>query len=74
VLPAAVLADGSYGIEGVYVGLPARLGRGGVLEIVELPLTPGELAELRRAADRISARLAALASPALASPALAGAV
>jgi malate dehydrogenase len=66
VLPAAVLADGSYGIEGVYVGLPARLGRGGVLEIVELPLTPGELAELRRAADRISERLA--------SPALVGAV
>jgi len=60
VLPAAVLADGSYGIEGVYVGLPARLGRGGVLEIVELPLTP---AELRQAADRISERLAALAAP-----------
>jgi malate dehydrogenase len=80
VLPAAVLADGSYGIEGVYVGLPARLGRGGVLEIVELPLTPGELAELRRAAGRISARLAALAAPAMGglasapSPALAGAV
>jgi malate dehydrogenase len=64
VLPAAVLADGSYGIEGVYVGLPVRLGRGGVLEIVELPLTPGELAELRRAADRIKGRLSALAGPA----------
>lgn len=61
VLPAAVLADGSYGIEGVYVGLPARLGRGGVAQIVELPLAPGELAELRQAADRIRERLAALA-------------
>jgi malate dehydrogenase len=60
-LPAAVLADGTYGIEGVYVGLPARLGRGGVLQIVELALTPGELAELRQAAERIRARLGALA-------------
>ena len=61
-LPAAVLADGSYGIEGVYVGLPARLGRGGVLQIVELALTPGELAELRQAADRIRERLGVLAA------------
>lgn len=60
-LPAAVLADGSYGIEGVYLGLPARLGRGGVREIVELPLTPGELADLRQAADRIRQRLGVLA-------------
>jgi malate dehydrogenase len=60
VLPAAVLADGSYGIEDVYIGLPARFGRGGVREIVELPLTPGELAELRQAADRIRQRLGML--------------
>jgi malate dehydrogenase len=64
ILPAAVLADGSYGIEGVYVGLPARLGRGGVREIVELALTPAELADLRQAADRIRQRLGALVGPA----------
>jgi len=63
-LPATVLADGSYGIEGVYLGLPARLGRGGVLQIVELALAPGELADLRRAADRIRERLGVLAGPA----------
>jgi len=60
-LAASVLADGSYGIEGVYLGLPVRLGPGGVREIVELPLTSGELAELRRAADRIRQRLGSLA-------------
>jgi malate dehydrogenase len=60
VLPAAVLADGQYGIRDVYVGLPARLGRDGVREIVELPLTPDELASLRTAADRIRERLADL--------------
>ncbi|WP_395727555.1 malate dehydrogenase [Nakamurella sp.] len=61
VLPAAVLADGSYGIRDVYVGLPARLGRRGVAGIVELPLRPDELTALREAADRIRERLAGLA-------------
>lgn len=60
VVPAAVLADGSYGIRDVYVGLPARLGRGGVREIVELPLEPDELTALRQAADRIRERLGQL--------------
>jgi malate dehydrogenase len=61
VLPAAVLADGSYGITGVYIGLPARLGPRGVREILELPLRPAELADLRRAASRIRERLGVLA-------------
>jgi malate dehydrogenase len=62
VMPAAVLADGSYGIRDVYVGLPARLGRGGVREIVELDLAPDELAALREAAERIRERVGQLAS------------
>lgn len=57
VLPAAVLADGTYGIRDVYVGLPVRLGRGGVREIVEVDLAPAELAALRAAADRIRERV-----------------
>jgi malate dehydrogenase len=61
VLPAAVLADGHYGIHDVYLGLPARLGRGGLAEIIELPLAPDELDALRAAADRIRERLGALA-------------
>lgn len=61
VLPAAVLADGSYGIRDVYLGLPVRLGRRGVVGIVELPLRPDELAALRAAAGRIRERLAGLA-------------
>lgn len=62
VMPAAVLADGSYGIRDVYVGLPARLGRGGVRGIVELDLLPDELAALREAAERIKERLGLLAT------------
>ncbi|SHL35988.1 malate dehydrogenase (NAD) [Pseudonocardia thermophila] len=60
VMPAAVLADGTYGIRDVYVGLPARLGRTGVREIVELDLSPAELAALREAAERIRIRVADL--------------
>jgi malate dehydrogenase len=60
VLPCCVLAEGAYGIGDVYLGLPARLGRGGVTGIVEVPLTPAELAELRTAADRIAERVGAL--------------
>jgi malate dehydrogenase len=60
VLPAAVYAKGEYGINGVYVGLPARLGPQGVETIVELPLTPAETAGLREAADRIRGRLESL--------------
>jgi malate dehydrogenase len=60
VLPCCVLAEGAYGIHDVYLGLPARLGPGGVTEVVEVPLTPAELAELRIAADHIAERVGAL--------------
>src|SRR6266540_840460 len=49
---------GQYGIDGVYLGVPARLGRGGVREVVELPLTEAELANLREAAEAVRAKQA----------------
>ena len=61
VLGACVQADGSYGISGTYVGLPVRLGTGGVAEVVHLDLTGPEIAELRVAAERIEERFSALA-------------
>lgn len=53
VLPACAWCTGEYGISDVYVGVPARLGRAGVREIVELDLNDDELAALREAADGI---------------------
>ena len=56
ILPVSALVNGTYGIRDVYLGLPARIGRAGVLEIVELPLTAAELEMLRAAAARIDER------------------
>jgi malate dehydrogenase len=50
VLPCSVYAQGQYGIEGYYIGLPAQLGANGVEEIVEIPLTDVELEELHQSA------------------------
>jgi malate dehydrogenase len=60
-MSAAVLARGEYGLHDVYVGLPVRLGPGGLREIVELELSHEELGALRVAADRIRDRVGALA-------------
>jgi malate dehydrogenase len=62
VLPACVWATGQYGISDVFVGLPARLGRGGVEEVVELDLDGSELTALLEAAQGIRDRCADLAS------------
>jgi len=56
VMPVCAWATGQYGISDVYVGVPARLGRAGVEEIVELELSDDELAKLRRAAEEIRAK------------------
>ena len=61
VLPVCAWCTGQYGIEGVYVGVPARLGSAGVEEIVELDLNQEELAALRAAAEGIRAKCADLA-------------
>lgn len=55
-LPVCAWCTGQYGIHDVYVGVPVRLSRSGVTEIVELELTPEELAALRAAAEGIRAK------------------
>jgi malate dehydrogenase len=61
VLPVCAWTAGAYGIQDTYVGVPARLGRGGVEEIVELDLNDDELGKLRAAADGIRTKCADLA-------------
>jgi len=61
-LPVCAWVTGQYGISDVYVGVPARLGRAGVEEIVELDLNDDELGKLRAAAEGIRAKCADLAA------------
>jgi malate dehydrogenase len=61
VMPVCAWVTGQYGIDGVYLGVPAKLGRGGVAEVVELPLTDGELADLREAAEAVRSKQADVA-------------
>jgi malate dehydrogenase len=60
VLPVCAWATGEYGISDVYVGVPAKLGRRGVEEIVELDLDENELGSLRAAAEGIRSKCADL--------------
>ncbi|MGZ8597153.1 MAG: malate dehydrogenase [Actinomycetota bacterium] len=60
-LPVCAWTAGQYGIEDTYVGVPAKLGRKGIEEIVELDLNDDELAALREAAEGIRAKCADLA-------------
>lgn len=62
VLPVCAWTNGQYGVDGVYLGVPARLGRGGVEEVVELDLNDDELAKLREAAEGIRAKCQDLAA------------
>ena len=59
--PTCAWTSGQYGVSDVYLGVPAKLGSGGVNEIVELDLTDDELAKLHEAAEAIRAKCAELA-------------
>ncbi len=52
-LPAAALMQGEYGLNDVFIGVPCRLGCGGIEKIVELNLTDAELDELRISAENV---------------------
>ena len=53
VLPCTALLEGEYGIDGLYMGVPVKLGAGGIEEIVELDLTEDEQAALKTSADAV---------------------
>jgi malate dehydrogenase len=53
VLPCTAYLEGEYGIDGLYMGVPVKLGAGGAEEIVELELTEPERAELEASAGAV---------------------
>ncbi|MDA0216830.1 MAG: malate dehydrogenase [Actinobacteria bacterium] len=58
VMPVCAWVDGQYSISGVYLGVEAAIGREGVKKVVETALEPGELAELKSAAEAVRAKQA----------------
>jgi malate dehydrogenase len=53
VLPCTAYLEGEFGIEGLYMGVPVKLGAGGIEEIVELDLSEEETTELGRSAGAV---------------------
>jgi malate dehydrogenase len=53
ILPCAAYLEGQYKTKGLYVGVPVKLGRGGVEEIIEITLTPDEQAAFDKSAAAV---------------------
>lgn len=62
VLPCAALCQGEFGIDGLFVGVPVRLGSEGIEEIVEIELADTERSELGKSADSVRELVEALAN------------
>jgi malate dehydrogenase len=53
ILPCAALLNGEYGVDGLFVGVPVRLGRQGIADIVEIELGEDERAAFDRSAGAV---------------------
>ena len=53
ILPCAAYLEGEYGIKGLYVGVPVKLGSKGIEQIIQIKLTPEEQAGLNKSADAV---------------------
>ncbi len=53
ILPCAAYLEGEYGINGLFVGVPVKLGARGIEEIVQIKLTPEEQAALEKSAAAV---------------------
>jgi malate dehydrogenase len=60
VVPCSVLLEGEYGISGLYVGVPIKLGAGGVKQIIEVELTSDERALLDKSAGAVRSLVEAM--------------
>jgi malate dehydrogenase len=53
ILPCAAYLNGQYGVKGLYVGVPVKLGRAGVEQVIEIRLTPEEQAAFQKSAAAV---------------------
>ena len=59
VLPCAAWVEGAYGQSGLYVGVPAVIGQGGIERVIEISLDRAEQAMLQKSIDAVNGLLAA---------------
>jgi malate dehydrogenase len=60
ILPCAAWLEGEYGMSGLYLGVPCKLGRAGLLEVIEVELTADEKAALAKSAEAVREPMSAI--------------
>jgi malate dehydrogenase len=60
ILPCAAWVQGEYGVSGVYLGVPCKLGRGGLEKILEVKLSADEQAALKKSAEAVQETMKAV--------------
>ena len=60
ILPCAAWLQGEYGMKDLFLGVPCKLGRGGLEKILEVELTDAERAELAKSADAVREPMASV--------------
>jgi malate dehydrogenase len=60
ILPCAAYLQGEFGLRDTFVGVPVKLGRRGIEQIVDIPLTPEEKAALTKSAEGVKTNIAKL--------------
>ena len=60
VLPCAALLSGEYGLDGLFMGVPCRLGAAGLEEVVQIDLSAEERAQLERSAAAVRELIAVM--------------
>jgi malate dehydrogenase len=63
VLPCAAWLEGEYGLSGMYVGVPCKLGRRGLERIIEVTLTDEERRDLHKSAEAVKQTMGAVKLP-----------
>ena len=62
ILPCTAYLQGQYGIDGLYVGVPVKVGAGGAEQIIELSLSKEELSELKKSAEAVEELVGVMAN------------
>ncbi len=57
ILPCSTFLEGEYGIKGVFVGVPAKLGKNGMEQVIKLKISPDEQEKVNKSAEAVRSLL-----------------